>query len=99
MEREFCVEKIDASGALKKLELQYPRNFNFGYDVVDVIAARTPQKKALVWCNAEGEEHIFTFEDIRRFSNRMAHVFQKAGSTWLLSKKRGFKGATASWWC
>ena len=79
MEREFCVEKIDANGALKKLELQYPRNFNFGYDVVDVIAARTPQKKALVWCNAEGEEHIFTFEDIRRFSNRMAHVFQKAG--------------------
>ena len=79
MEREFCVEKIDAYGALKKLELQYPRNFNFGYDVVDVIAARTPQKKALVWCNAEGEEHIFTFEDIRRFSNRMAHVFQKAG--------------------
>ena len=79
MEREFCVEKIDASGALKKLELQYPRNFNFGYDVVDVIAARTPQKKALVWCNAEGEEHIFTFEDIRRFSNRMAHVFQQAG--------------------
>ena len=55
MEREFCVEKIDANGALKKLELQYPRNFNFGYDVVDVIAARTPQKKALVWCNAEGE--------------------------------------------
>ena len=79
MEREFCVEKIDANGALKKLELQYPRNFNFGYDVVDVIAARTPQKKALVWCNAEGEEHIFTFEDIRKFSNRMAHVFQKAG--------------------
>ena len=60
MEREFCVEKIDAYGALKKLELQYPRNFNFGYDVVDVIAARTPQKKGacLVQCG-RGRTHLY----------------------------------------
>ena len=77
--QRFCREVTDENGSLKKIELDYPENFNFGYDVVDVIAKETPDKKALVWCNVEGEEHIFTFEDIRKYSNRMANVFRKAG--------------------
>lgn len=75
----FCTEINDESGNLKKLTLDYPDNFNFGYDVVDAIADETPDKKALVWCNTEGEEHIFSFEDIRKYSNKMANVLKQAG--------------------
>ena len=37
--KKFCREIIDENGSLKHIELDYPENFNFGYDVVDAIAA------------------------------------------------------------
>lgn len=77
--KEYCNEIFDSSGRLKKLTLNYPDNFNFGYDVVDKIAAETPDKRALVWCNVDGEEHIFNFADIKKYSNKMANVFSEAG--------------------
>ena len=42
--QHFCREVVDESGALCKIELDYPENFNFGYDVVDAIAGETPEK-------------------------------------------------------
>lgn len=77
--KQFCHESFDEQGNLKNITLDYPDNFNFGYDVVDEIARQTPNKRALVWCNVEGEEHIFTFDQIRAYSNRMANVFRSAG--------------------
>lgn len=77
--QNYCHEITDEYGNLKKLTLDYPDNFNFGYDVVDKIADETPDKRALVWCNVEGEEHIFTFSDIKKYSNQMANVFRNAG--------------------
>lgn len=77
--KEFCDEKVDEKGRLEKLTLDYPENFNFGYDVVDKIANETPDKRAMVWCNVEGEEHIFSFADIKKYSNKMANAFKEAG--------------------
>lgn len=77
--QKFCTEITDEFGNLKKITLDYPDNFNFGYDVVDSIAEETPDKKALVWCNSEAQEHIFTFSDIKKYSNQMANVFRDAG--------------------
>lgn len=77
--KQYCNESVDEKGRLKKFTLNYPENFNFGYDVVDKIADETPEKRALVWCNTEGEEHIFSFADIKKYSNQMAHVFQNSG--------------------
>lgn len=77
--QRFCTEVMDSQGNLEKFTLRYPENFNFGYDVVDVMAEETPDKTAIVWCNTENEEHIFTFSDIRKYSNQMANVWKKAG--------------------
>ena len=77
--QKYCTEVLDRQGSLKEFKLHYPEDFNFGYDVVDVIARETPDKKALVWCNTENEERIFTFAHIREYSNRMANVFRNAG--------------------
>lgn len=77
--KKFCHETFDESGRLKHIELDYPENFNFGYDVVDAIADSEPEKTALVWCNTENEEHIFSFAEIKKYSNRMANVFKNAG--------------------
>ncbi len=77
--QKFCTELTDENGSLRKLTLHYPDNFNFGYDVVDAIADETLEHRAIVWCNVENEEHIFTFSDIKRYSNQMANVFRNAG--------------------
>lgn len=77
--QKFCRETVDESGCLKNICLDYPDNFNFGYDVVDAIADETPDKTALVWCNTENEEHIFSFAELKILSNKTANVFQNAG--------------------
>ena len=56
-----------------------PENFNFGFDVVDAWAEAEPEKKALVWCDEEDDEKIFTFTDIKRLSNKAANFFKSLG--------------------
>ena len=77
--KNFCMETLDSDGRLTNIDISYPDNFNFGYDVVDAVAEKTPDKRALVWCNPEGEEHFFSFGDISRLSNKAANVFMQAG--------------------
>ena len=77
--KNYCTEVLDENGSLVDFSLKYPEDFNFGYDVVDVIARETPDKTAMVWCNTEGEEHIFTFRDIKEQSDRIANVLKSAG--------------------
>ena len=77
--RQFCQEEFDQQGILRGFELKYPYNYNFGYDVVDEIARTEPDKRALVWCNTEGKERVFTFKDISRLSTKAANVFHEMG--------------------
>ncbi len=76
---KFCKETFDEGNALIDFELTPPENYNFGYDVVDEIARRTPEKRALVWCNTKGEERVFTFSDISRMSNKAANALKASG--------------------
>ncbi|MDR1866739.1 MAG: AMP-binding protein [Treponema sp.] len=75
-----------------------PENFNFAYDVVDVLAAEKPHERALVWCDENGAEATFSYADIQRFSNQAAHVFVehgiKKGDPIMLILKRRFE----YWW-
>ena len=77
--RNYCTEVLNPQGGLEEIRLDYPDNFNFGYDVVDAIAAAEPDQRAMVWCNTENEEHTFTFADVSRESGRMANAFTAAG--------------------
>ena len=48
----YCRETFDEKGRLTQIQLDYPADFNFAYDVVDAMARLAPQQKALVWCNS-----------------------------------------------
>lgn len=61
------------------LELTAPVNFNFSLDVVDEYAKICPDKRALVWCNDLGEERIFTFSDMKYFSDKTATILLRHG--------------------
>ena len=75
----FCHETFDEKGKLLTFEPVVPENFNFAYDVVDEIAKAEPNRRAMVWCNVEGEERVFTFGDIKCMSDKTANFFRSQG--------------------
>ena len=58
---------------------QVPDNFNFSYDVIDVLAKETPDKVALLWTNDTNEKKSFTFSDLSRMSNAAANFLTSRG--------------------
>ena len=75
----YVDETYDSNGVLQTYSVHYPENFNFAYDVVDDIAVNDPQRRAMVWCNPEGEEHVFTFADMKRWSDKTANFLASQG--------------------
>lgn len=64
---------------IKNFKVNVPRNFNFGYDVVDEWARIEPGKKALCWTNDQGLHRSFTFSEIKLYSDKAAAFFQTLG--------------------
>jgi acetyl-CoA synthetase len=64
---------------LKNFKFVVPEHFNFAFDVLDRMAAETPDARALQWCNPQGEERAFSFRDISRESNRCANMLKSLG--------------------
>ena len=77
--KKFVNEVIDENGMLKDISFNIPEDFNYGFDVVDAIAAKEPDKKAMIWLSKDKEERIFTFSDISRYSNKVANYFRSLG--------------------
>lgn len=75
----YVEETYDDQGLLASFKVNCPEDFNFGYDVVDDIAQNDPLRRAMVWCNPEGEEHVFTFADMRYWSDKTANFLAEAG--------------------
>ena len=64
---------------IDNFKINVPDNFNFAYDVVDEIAAKTPDKIAIVWCDENGNEATFTFGQLKEYSNKAANFFKRVG--------------------
>ncbi len=64
---------------VENFKINIPENFNFAYDVVDEIAAKNPDKIAMVWCDENGDEATFTFAQMKEYSNKAANFFKRAG--------------------
>ena len=75
----YVDEAWDSQGHIVDYKYKYPENFNFAYDVVDEIAKAEPERRAMVWCNPEGEEHIFTYGDLKRYSDKTANMLRSKG--------------------
>jgi acetyl-CoA synthetase len=59
--------------------IRIPENFNFAYDVVDEIANNDPSKIAMVWCDDKGNEAVFTFAQMKNYSDKTANFFKSLG--------------------
>lgn len=90
---KYFKEKLDINGKLQSVDVCFDDNFNFAYDVLDVIANETPDKRALVYKSCQGKVTEFTFGQISKLSNQMANVLEKQGigrgdSVMLIMKRR-----------
>lgn len=56
-----------------------PEGFNFGFDIVDEYARISPDKRALLWCNDQGDCRTFTFGEASDISNRIANFLTAVG--------------------
>ena len=59
-------------------EFTIPKDFNFGFDVVDEYARIDPEKRALVWCD-DNTEKEFSFLDMKKLSNQAVNFFKAQG--------------------
>jgi acetyl-CoA synthetase len=63
----------------ENFKFRVPENFNFAYDIVDAYARDSPEKIAMVWCDDNEQERIFTFKDLKYYSDKAANFFLKHG--------------------
>ena len=76
---DFCNYTLDENGVLNSFQLDYPENYNFGYDVVDKMGELAPNDIAMEWTNPDHLHKTFTFADIKRLSNKAANAFKNQG--------------------
>ena len=89
----------DENGALKDIKFKNTETFNFGFDIVDEIADKYPDKLAMLHLDINKNERRFTFKDIKRASNQVANYFAslgiKKGDKVMLVLKRHYQ----FWFC
>ena len=66
-------------GLLQSISFRNEDRFNFGFDVVDAIAKRSPDKLAMLHISRDKTERRFTFGDMKRASAQCANYFKALG--------------------
>ncbi len=69
----------DENHSLKSIEFKNTDVFNFGFDVVDEIANKYPDKLAMIHVDKNHVERRFTFKDIKRASNQTVNYLKSLG--------------------
>jgi len=92
---EFIETVEDERGALQSISFKNKERFNFAFDVVDELAARKPEKLAMLHVDRNKTVRRFTFGDISRASSRAANYFRslgiKKGDRVMLVLKRNYQ--------
>ena len=77
--KDFIRAVEDERGVLQSLSFLNADRFNFAFDCVDAIAAKHPEKLAMLHLDRDKTERRFTFEDVSRASSRAANYFKALG--------------------
>ena len=76
---KFVSTSEDENGCLQSIRFKNTDTFNFGYDIVDEIARREPEKLAMLHLDVNKTERRFTFKDMKDMSNQYANYFTSLG--------------------
>ena len=75
----FVETEESPSGHLEHVRFKNTERFNFAFDIVDAIAAKYPDKLAMLHVSDHLTERRFTFREISDISNQMANYFRSIG--------------------
>ena len=76
---EFISVEENEKGTPTSITFRNADRFNFGFDLVDELAKRDPEKLAMLHISKDGTERRITFEDVRKESSRCANYFKSLG--------------------
>ena len=76
---KFVETTEDERGALQNITFHNTETFNFGFDIVDGIADKYPDKLAMLHLDKHQTERRFTFRDMKQASNQTANYFKSLG--------------------
>ncbi len=76
---KFISSYVTESGLLKAIDFHDDDNFNFGFDVVDALAEKCPDKTAMLHISKDGKERRITFRDMMNYSNKTANYLHYLG--------------------
>ncbi len=76
---KFVKTTEDSKGALQEIHFDNTDTFNFGFDIVDGIARKYPDKLAMLHLDVNKVERRFTFRDIKQYSNQTANYLTSLG--------------------
>lgn len=93
IERYTYADYASLSDFQENYQVNVPSSFNFAYDVVDEYARYAPGQRAMIWVNETGESRMFTFGDMKRYSDKAANMLlewglRKGDPVLLLLKRR-----------
>ncbi|MBQ6066686.1 MAG: AMP-binding protein [Clostridia bacterium] len=77
--QKFVDFETDENGTPTKVTFKNTDRFNFGFDVIDEISYKEPEKLAMLHVDKNHIERRFTFTDIRRASSQCANYFKSLG--------------------
>jgi len=91
----FCFPVENEQGMIQSISFKDQDEFNFAFDVVDAIAAKYPDKTALVHVDLNKITRHFTFSDMSKQSSRAANYLTslgvKKGDRVMLVLKRNYQ--------
>ncbi len=79
IERYTYADYASLSDFQENYQVNIPSSFNFAYDVIDQYAQFAPGQRAMIWVNEAGESRMFTFGDMKRYSDKAANVLLEMG--------------------
>ncbi len=77
--QKFIDVKEDANGTPTSIKFKNTEKFNFGFDLIDALADKEPEKLAMLHISKDKTERRLTFKDIKKASNQCANYFKSLG--------------------
>ena len=77
--QKFVEYETDENGTPTTVKFKNTDEFNFGFDVIDEISRKEPNKLAMLHISNDKTERRFTFTDIRHHSAQCANYFKSLG--------------------
>ena len=76
---KFMSETLDSEGMLTDVKFHYPDNFNFAFDVLDVLAEKKGGHTALLYVDKHRKATRYSFADLARRSAQAANYLSSVG--------------------